>query len=134
MKLSLLLLELELHFLNIILHALHFELVALQLRLNLALCTPLFFELFCELDKSLILFELDRITLAAQLSSLRLQLLFLALVSVKITPQLPNQLAVLLIICFGLQSLVLNQKLAAFLASFVLRFCQFLLKLMALSV
>ena len=134
MKFGLLLFELELHFLNIVLHALHFELVALQLRLNLALCTSLFFELFCELDKRLILFELDGITLSAQLSRLRLQLLFLALVSVKITPQLPNQFTVLLIIGFCLQSLVFNEKLAAFLASFVLRFCQFLLKLMALSV
>ena len=114
MKLSLLLLELELHLLHILLHALHFEFVALKLALDAPLRAPLVLQVLRELHKHLVLLELDAVALTAQLSSLGQQLLLLPLVGVQVAPKLPNQLSILLVISLGLERLILDQKLAAF--------------------
>ena len=85
MELSLLLLHLQLHLLNVFLHALHLEVITLQLTLNRPFGAPLLFELLGGRDEHLVLLKFNGVTLPPQLSRLRQQLLFFALVCVQVT-------------------------------------------------
>ena len=96
-------------------HALHFEIVTFKLALDLTLGAALLFQLFCEMDKLFVFLELNAVSLASKLRSLCQNLLFLPLVSIKVPSELSDQLAVFLVIGFGLEGLVLDQELAAFL-------------------
>ena len=86
MKLSLLLLQLKLHLLNVLLHALHFKVVAFELALDLTLGASLLLQVLGELDEHFVLLELDAVTFAPQLCRLGQQLLLLAFVCVQISP------------------------------------------------
>ena len=102
--------------------------------MDVALRASLIFKVFRELNKHLILLKLDRVTIAAQLRCLCQELLLFPLVSVEVTAQLSNQLTVFLVICLGLQGLILDQELAAFFSCLFLHFRDLLLKLMSLGV
>ena len=82
MKLSLLFLQLKLHLLNVLLHALHFKVVALELALDLTLRASLLLQVLGELDEDFVLLELDGVTLAPQFCRLGQQLLLLAFMCV----------------------------------------------------
>ena len=75
-----------LHLLHVLLHALHFEFVALKLALDAPLRAPLVLQVLRELHEHLVLLKLDTVALAAQLSSFGQQLLLLPLVGVQVAP------------------------------------------------
>ena len=134
MQLRLLLLKLQLHLLDVLLHALHFELVALKLALDASLGATLVLQILRELHKHLILLELDRVTFAAELRRLAQQLLLLPLVCIEVTSKLPDKLSVLFIVSLGLECLVFNQQFTAFFPCLFFDFGDFFLKLMPLSI
>ena len=82
--------QLKLHLLDILLHALHFEFVALKFALDAAFGAALVLQVLRELHKHLVLFQLDRVTLSTKLCCFAQQFLLLSLMSVKITAKLPD--------------------------------------------
>ena len=133
-QLCLLLLQLELHLLNILRHALHFEVVPLHFAHGVPFGASFLLQVFGQLDELLVLFHLQKVTVSSHVSRFTVQLLFPSLMRLKISSELSDQLSVLLVIDFRLQGLILNHELTRFLPLLIFVLSDFFLKLMSLSI